>query len=203
MDLPVIRVIGFREEYIKTPGTEGVKTREWVSYAPVHNINATTSELVHTLIPPEHLKNDDEGTKMGYMQAVWRQIEPAYKAWKSNTEIPVDGTPLGAWSGVNAAQADVLRQNGIRTVEEVAAMTESQINKIMLPQPRMMKLQAVEYLESRKGDAVASRIAAAEEKSAALEALVAELMEARKVEPVAEEKPRRGRPPKHEVEEAA
>lgn len=198
LERPVIRVIGFRNEYLKRPGTPDVITREWVSYAPIHNINAVTNELVHTLIPPEELKNDDEGTKMGYMQAVWSQIEPAYKAWKSGSEVPVDGTPLGAWAGVNAAQADVLRQNGIRTVEEVAALTDSQLGKIMLPQPRLLKLQAAEYLESRKGDAIASKIAAVEEQNAALKAQLEEA-----IARLSEDKPRRGRPPKNEVEEAA
>lgn len=200
MDRPVIRVLGFREEYVKKPGSQEVKTREWVRYAPTHAVNAITEELVHTLIPPEHLRNDDEGTKMGYMMAVWSQIEPAYKAWKSGTEAPVDGTPLGAWAGVNAAQADVLRQNGIRTVEEVAAMTESQLGRVMLPQPRLLKLQAAEYLESRKGDAVASKIAAVEEQNAALKAQLEEA-----IARLSEDKPapRRGRPPKAEIDEAA
>lgn len=171
MDRPTIRVLGFRTTYHKRPDSVELVARDWVRYAPLHDINTVTEEMVHLLRPKDDWADDeDRGLKMGYMASIWTQIEPAYRAWKTGTEVPASGIPLSAWAGVTADQADVLRRSGVRTVEEIAGLTEGQIGKIMLPGVRSMKRMAAEFLESRKDSETASKVTALEEQNAALKA---------------------------------
>lgn len=205
-DLPNIVVIGFRTEYRAVPGKPELVAREWVKYAPRHAPGLINEDMVHTMIPPDNgLPRDDEGLKMGYMEAVWRQIAPHYKAWKEGTEVPLDGTPLAAWSGVSPAQAEVFRAHKVRTVEDIRDMTEGQMGRIQLPNLRMIKTQAGEFLASRDKTEQAGRIAAVEEQNAALQAQLEEMAKIVAGQRDDAEKPKRGpgRPRKEDIEEAA
>lgn len=207
-ELPNIHVIGFRVEYRRVAGQADLVPREWVKYAPRHAPALINEEMVSTLIPPENgIDRDDEGLKMGYMNAVWKQIEPAYRAWKEGTEVPLDGVPLGAWAGVSPAQADVFKQHKIFTVEDVRDMTEAQITRIALPGLRSLKTQAGSYLEGRDKTEQAGRLAAIEEQNAALRAQLEEMAEliASRDDDAEIAPKRRGRPRKEavETEEAA
>lgn len=209
MDKPTVRVLGFRTTYHKRKDSAELVPRDWVRYAPVHDINTVTEEMVNALRPPENgLERDDEGLKMGYMQALWSQIEPHYLAWKQGTEVPANGIPLSAWAGVTAEEAEVFRKAGVRTVEEVSTMTEGQLNRVMLPGIRAKKQLAAEFLASRDSTANASKITALEEQNAALQAQIAQMAKAvseLRGAPVDDSPVKRGpgRPKKAEVEEAA
>lgn len=61
---------------------------------------------------------------------MWDIVEPHYEAWKKGNELPEDGTALAAWNGVNAEQADVLKAQGIRSVEDLAMVPDSMIEKL-------------------------------------------------------------------------
>jgi hypothetical protein len=209
--IPSIRILGFRTTYHKRPGMTELQPREWVKYAPMHDPNAMTEEMIKYLIPPEDgLETDggrDKTLKVGYMKHMWAQIEPSYKAWKEGTQVPLDGTPLASWAGVTPEQIDVLRVSGIRTVQNVANLTEGLINKIMLPGLRQLKQTAVEYLDSRAATAQAEEMADLKAKLEMLTQMMAEKQDAEAVEGTEEKVVKRGpgRPPKAkpEQEEAA
>jgi hypothetical protein len=198
--LPSVRVIKFRTTYHKVPGQQELVARDWVTYSPMHDPKSTTEEMIKVLMPPEEVTEEEQNKAEKYflMRELWKQIEPGYNAWKKGLEIPVDGTPLSAWAGVTPEQIEVLRPAGVRTVQNLANMTEAQMGKIMLPGIRNLKSTAIEYLSSREKTAQAEEVADLKSKLEVLTQMMAE----RQDEEVAVKRGP-GRPPKAKVEEAA
>ncbi|HPG23166.1 MAG TPA: hypothetical protein PLH75_10295, partial [Amaricoccus sp.] len=97
------------------------------------------------------------------------------------------GTPLAAWSGLTQAQAEALRRIHILTVEGVRDMTEAQIGRLNIPNPRALKVMAADYLDGRDKAGLIEEMQRLREQNEAMLAMLAEK------DP---EKPRRGRPPK-------
>lgn len=201
---PVIRVIGFSTTYERLakrgtdPLNEDIDPKgylldrkgnrilenvavDWVTWAPVGGVLSTqTTDRIKSIRPDDSmLRNDSSGTKGAFMRARWAQIEPAFNAWKGGQEIPLNGTPLGAWPAVNAGQVDVLRHYGIRTVEEVSGLSEAQIERITLPGMRDLQRQARTFLDnSDRADSAKreadkdSQLEAMKERLAEMEALL-------------------------------
>lgn len=189
---PLIRVLGFKTAYENLPvkgdpqkekcdrkgykldasGSRVMALQEevYVTYAPSHSpINTQTTERVRLLYPdPSRMGDDQDGEKLRYMSAVWSQIEPAYEAFKTGKDIPINGTPLGVWSGISPEQAEIFRNNGIRTVEEVRDLTDSQGERIRLPNIRDLRKQAGLFLENTDA-------AKAAEREAQKDAIIAEM----------------------------
>lgn len=176
----MLRILGFETRY-KKDGT----AVDWVEYTSRDAITETgsythtTSARVSDLRPPEEIDNDNAGLRMAAMQARWAQIGPAYEAWKTGQELPEDGTPLGAWSGVTPGQAKALRDIGIATVEAVRDLPESVIAKPPFPGLRDLKRLAHDWLEGRSLAAVTAENASLRERMEAMEAMLAEQMTAK------------------------
>jgi len=181
-----IRAVEFRTNYsnaqkpvdevLLAPSGEGhLKTQTWHRVEKLRPVDTND----------DRQRNSDTHVAM---TARWSVIEPAYKAWKAGTEIPENGTPLAAWSGVSPDIATLLRNMSIRTVEDVRDMSESAFTKLPVPNARKLPQLAREFLEGADSATKDARIADMEERMAAM----ADMLEAQKVE----EKPRRGRPPK-------
>jgi hypothetical protein len=112
---------------------------------------------------PENIKHRDganNSEKVAYMTAIWRDIEPAYNAWREGREIPLNGTPLAAWPGITPEQAEIFRLTGIRTVEAVRDMTEMQRGKVRLPHAKDLQELAKAFLENTDAAKAAQREAA-------------------------------------------
>lgn len=172
---PMIIVQGFSVTY--RLGKDGRQEPvEWVQYAPAHDPTGTSTKVrVKELIPPGELPRDDGGTKLDFMHLKWKQIKPAYDAWKKGIEIPLDGTPLAAWAGVTPEQADVLRSRGIKTVEAVRDMSESMFGKIPLPNVRALRDMAGKYLEGQTAAAAAAQLQQRDEKIGIMETMIEEM----------------------------
>lgn len=191
---PMIRVMGFKTSYehlpIKgDPVTEkcdpkgfkldasgrrltALQPEDWVTYSPAHSpLNTRTTERVRLLVPDaSKMGEDQDGEKLRFMTARWSLIEPAYEAFKAGREIPLNGTPLAAWAGVSPEQAEVLRQSGIRTIEEVRDLTDGQLDKVRLPNMRDLRKQAKLFLDN-------SDTAKAAEREAQKDALIEQMAE--------------------------
>lgn len=203
---PLIRVLGFKTTYELLPvkgdpakekcDTRGfkldasdrhIKERQqehWVTYSPSHSpINTQTTERIRHMIPdPERMGDDTDGEKLRFMSARWAQIQPAFEAFLSGQEIPLNGTPLAAWAGITPEQADGLRLAGLRTVEEVAELSESHMEKVRLPNMRDLRKQAQLFLQNSDSAKAAAReaekdatIAALLERQQAMEAMLEDL----------------------------
>jgi len=192
-----IRVLRFQTKINKVG-----KAVDWVLYAPAHGIgNMATWARVKDLIPPAEFEDDRDvqGTKMAHMRAVWSKIEPHYNSWKKGSEMPETGTPLVAWPGVTEDEVAALNRVQVRSVEELAEMGDSALDRVALPNTRSLREQARKFLAlaatAQTNDAIERMQAENAEMKAQLEAALALLAEQ------AETKPKRGRPRKEEAAE--
>lgn len=73
-----------------------------------------------------------------------------YAAWKQGLDQDTaDGTPLEKWPGVDVAQVDELRALRIRTVEHLAAVTDSALGNLG-PGWRPIRQAALDWLAAAK-----------------------------------------------------
>lgn len=206
MERPTIVVLGFKQTFERNPKT-GLMDRpvDWVTYAPVHAVQSTQiTERVDKMRPPETgLNRDDEGRKIAFLRFRWEMIERAYNAWKEGVEVPLDGTPLGVWPGINEAQANAFRSVGVKTVEGIRDLPEVLVGKVPLPSVREIVKQANLFLEARDATSTAVRQAEQESRISSLEEQLAAamaLLEQKAGEP---EKRKPGRPRKETTEAEA
>lgn len=173
-DRPTIVVLGFKSTYEKdrspTAKPGATKQVDWVTYAPYHMAAFTQiTERVDWMRPDSSkIKHDDEGKKIDFLRYRWEQIERAYNAWKEGHEIPVEGTPLAAWAGLNQAQAEAFRALGIKAVEQIATMPEAVMSRVQLPGVRDIKAQAIAFLESSDRSSTANRLTELEAQNSVL-----------------------------------
>lgn len=69
--------------------------------------------------------------------------------WKESRESPEEGTPITNWSALSPAQTKTLLDLHIRTVEDVAAMTEEAIDSLGMG-ARAIRSKAQAWLDSSK-----------------------------------------------------
>lgn len=181
-------IVGFKTEYKNNGATD------WVEIAPT----GESFERTHTWHRVKDLKpreDVDEArlSSLSYRaaQARWSRIEPAYEAYKSGQDIPLDGTPLAAWAGVTPEQAALLRGMGIKTVEGVRDMGEGATARLPFPNARKLPELAKAFLSSVSESAKDAELAMLKERLAALESAVDQ-----------PEKRGPGRPRKQETEAA-
>lgn len=169
-----LRVLKFWTKYVPRNGeTVGIDMVEYC--APGMAQRSTTVARVSDLRKVrETIDPDDVAGQMARDR--WSIIGPLYDAWKTNQEIPANGTPLGAWSGITQEQADVMRQYGLRTVEDVADATDSVISRVPLPGARTLQTLAKNFLGSRDQARVAEDMALKDQEIASLKADHEEMM---------------------------
>lgn len=143
-----VAVIKFWTKY-KPDGKGGFNGIDMVEYCAVGKANmATTVATVASLGKLLPLEPGDENMAIMMAHARWNSIKPKYDAWKQGREAPIDGTPLAAWPGITADQADFMRNMGIRTVEEIAEASDSIIVKLPFPGARELRSSAQAFLKS-------------------------------------------------------
>lgn len=149
MSAPMIAIKRFWTEYAPDPQDPAKMIGvDWVEYGPAGSLDRTSTRakiISLSALQPMH----DQGNPaivMAHMK--WDVIRPAYEAWKKGQEAPVSGTPLAAWNGVSPEQAEILRSRSIRSVEEVAALTDAHIERIALPNLRSIIAAAKRFVES-------------------------------------------------------
>jgi hypothetical protein len=180
-----IRILEFKTEY----NAEG-KATDWVRLASRSAITETGAETHATWLRVDRIRPiAGDSDKANFFRARWADIEPAYLAWKEGNEIPETGVPLAAWAGVTAEQAEVFKRFGLRTVEDVAEVSEGLVQRIPLPNVRGMREAAAGFLKSRDATKAADEIAA-------LKSQLAEAMEMAGEAKAMADKPKRGRPRK-------
>lgn len=175
---PTIVITGFRTTYERSFDEAGKPTGrkdravDWVQYSPAHMAMFQSAWERVEWMRPENIRNksdDENGSKKeDFFRYRWAQIEPAYSAWKKGHEIPIDGTPLSNWPGLNAAQAEVFRKLAIQSVEQVATLPESVMSKVQLPGIREIKAQAQAFLDAQGDAQIATRLADVEAENASL-----------------------------------
>lgn len=134
---PFIFVREFKVEYEPKPdGT--FKEVEWVAWGKkgVQNPSITNEKIATLQKYPDN--------------PIWGVIKPAYEHWKNGQKEVVDGTPLSAWSGISPELKKVLEPANIRSVEDLAKMEDSAIQRLGVPNLRRKQQEARSFLEAQR-----------------------------------------------------
>lgn len=199
--LPIL-IHRFYTVYDEDPKTKTPRARDMVEYGPIGSAGRS-----HTVERIDIIKSvrATAGANPAVREAIllWDFIRPRYEAWKTNQELPESGTPLAAWNHLTQSQAEILRVNGVRSVEDVAGLTDTHFTRIPIPNLRSIKEAANKFLESKDTNQITADLAKKDETIAALTTrldemagIIANLQQDK--EPEAD-KPRRGRPAKAEA----
>lgn len=162
-----IRVLRFWTEY-KVNADGSPRPIDMVEYGPAGGLQLRTNTATVTSLSklrPVDANSEDEAAKIAH--ARWSAIEPMYRAWKDGQEIPAQGTPFAAWTGITQQQADILKMAGLRSVEDLAEASDSVMNTIRLPGIRGLQTTAKAFLASFDKQATAMRLEKAEQEAAA------------------------------------
>jgi hypothetical protein len=135
--LPFIAVKEFRVEY--EPQSDGsMKAVEWVEWVKKGTSNpATTGDKVVRL---QKFPDDP----------IWQVLKPYYDRWKAGQTSEIDGTALGAWPGATPQLVKALEPANIRSVEDLARMEDSAIQRLAIPNLRRKQQEARGFLEAQK-----------------------------------------------------
>lgn len=119
-----------------------------------------------------------------------------YQAWKNGQEEPETGTPIRQWPVVSPAQVENLLACNVRTVEELASLSEQGVQRLGMG-GQALRQRAKSWLEaSENAGVLAEKIHTLEVENNRLNDLVKDLSET--IERLNQEKPagKPGRPKK-------
>jgi hypothetical protein len=188
------------EDNPKSPGT--TRERDMVEYGPIgQGARTRCVERIDVLSKAQKIAGANPAAMAA--KVLWDFIGPRYEAWKKNQELPETGTPLAAWNHLTPTQAEFLRVNGVRTVEELALLTDTHIHQFKIHNLRSIIEAAKKFVVSVDVNKFAGELQAKDDQLAAANAridqmaeMMAKLMEDK--QPSEEPPKRRGRPPKLE-----
>jgi len=122
--------------------------------------------------------------------AIWTIIKPYYDHWKTGQTAPIHGVPLAQLPGMPPEVVDRYRQLHLLSIEDVAQMTEGDVEKIGLG-ARDVRERAKLYLQTKPQQQASDDVAALKAQLAALQ------------EQMNKPKNKGGRPRKNPIPEAA
>lgn len=102
-----------------------------------------------------------------------REYADQYKAWKAGQSAPLTGTPLDEWPGVSQSFIDEMRGYGVRSVEQLAALSDG----IASQKPGWLtwRSKAQGWLDASSKQADIAAVAQAKAENDELKAQLAEL----------------------------
>lgn len=209
------------------PNATGGMDQEWmIDYSPGTDASLGRIQAKVRNIMPETTANgrrsriNDPHSAIGMMQRRrWEAMKPYIDAAIHGQEIPQQGHSLAVWPGLDQRRAEILRQYGIRTVEEMITMPESTLIALQskLPDIRHYLRQGKQFLEAQEASAAAAAITERDrvidtlkmansemsEQVSEMRAMMERILAAQSLGPDDEPPKRRGRPAKVEPESEA
>lgn len=196
LPITVHRFYTVYEDDPKNPGT--TRERDMVEYGPIgQGARTRATERIDILSKINKVAGANPAAQAA--QVLWAHIKPRYEAWKGNQELPESGTPLAAWNHLTPTQAEFLRVNGIRSVEDVAQLTDIHIHQFKIHNLRSIVEAAKKFVTSTDVNKFAGELKAKDELIAALTSRMDQLVEmvANQTEEPTKRKP--GRQPKEQA----
>ena len=116
-----------------------------------------------------------------------------YQAWKNGQEEPEEGTPIRHWPMLSPAQVENLLACNVRTVEELATLSEQGVQRLGMGGMALRQRAKAWFDAAKNVGALAEKINALEVENKRLSELVQDQSEA--LEKLNADRPRRGRKP--------
>jgi hypothetical protein len=198
LPITVHRFYTVYEDDPKNPGT--TRQRDMVEYGPIGQGARTRAvERIDILSKANKVAGANPASMAA--QVLWAHIKPRYEAWKGNQELPETGTPLAAWNHLTPTQAEFLRTNGIRSVEDVASLTDTHIQQFKIHNLRSIIEAAKRFVDGADVNKFAGEMKAKDEQLAAANARIDQMAEMLAKLMEDKETPKRGpgRPPKEQA----
>lgn len=151
------RILKFWTKYQKRAGV--LIPVDMVEYCAIGMANRSTTVAPVSMLSKIREDVDPDNQAYAMAKGRWEVIKPAYEAWKAGNELPTHGTPLGAWAGITAEQADIIKASGLHTVEDIAEAADSVIQRIALPGMRDIHAQAKVFLSGADKSKLAADMA--------------------------------------------
>lgn len=164
------------ETLLRRSPTGELEDVDMIHYAPKGDAKSLIIREVKKM--KKVLPIEECGDNLAYIRAnrLWFVIQPNYEHWKTNNALPEDGTPLAAWAGVTQAQAQVLRNAGLRTVEDVAEASDIVLSKTGLANVVVLRDQAQRYLKTEDTAKASAQMTTLEAENKELREQMAEMM---------------------------
>jgi hypothetical protein len=175
-----VTAITFWTDYEPDPNDPTqMRAVEWVKWGKRGDFGSSANvDKVNRVRLPLRQTRDDGSPEPN---PVWLAIEAQYDAWKKGLEVPVGGTPLEAWSALTKSQAQAFKGAGFSCIEHIAAMEDSHMQKVRLPDTRRLRDLARAYVAHRDQSApIEAKMAAQQSELDAMRAELAEATEALK-----------------------
>lgn len=147
---PAIIPLTFWVDYEPQPDGK-MKEVERVEWTRKGTQNATTRETVERL------------SRKGVDNPIWAALKPYYDHWKQGLAAPVDGTPMAAWPGATPQLVKALEPFHIRSVEDLATLTDGTMDKVPVPGIRGLRQNAKAFIEAQRTTAVVAADLAAKD----------------------------------------
>jgi len=127
------------------------------------------------------IREQNERARNGLIPPEWaKHFENAYRLWKEGETVPDSGTPIKGWSIISPAMQETLVHSGIRTVEDLAIIGQSELMHVGMGAIGLQQ-KAQAYLDTAKDRGViAEEVAGMKQKIADLTELVGRLIEQNK-----------------------
>ena len=125
-----------------------VREDDWVEYGQVGMADRSKTVDRVSRLRGVQPSGDMQNPAIRLAAMRWASIEPAYEAWKAGQEMPTTGTTLAVLNTLPAEQADFLRSKGVKTVEDLAELTDTHIERMKIQGLRAYIAQARRYLEA-------------------------------------------------------
>lgn len=146
-DVPQIVVLRIWKDHVPADDKGNYKEVERVEWAKKGTNGATTTEKISRLSKPG---------RNGEINPVWEVVKPVYERWKQGQAEPLAGTPLDTWPAVTKGQVDHLRMLHVLTVEDVAEMNESAMERFGMG-ARVIRDKARSFIQAKQGEAVVAQ----------------------------------------------
>ena len=145
-----IRDVKFSTQFRDNPDGGDPIPEDYFEWTVVgENYNAVTQGRIKSLMPTQ---------KHPFGSLEWAKVEPLYTAWKANREAPIDGTPIETWNGFSRDEAAHLERTfSIRTLEQVAAMSDGQMARCQIQDIRNRIKAIVLFLDANRNSAQIER----------------------------------------------
>jgi ATP-dependent helicase/DNAse subunit B len=147
---PNVMPVKFWTDYVPDPEKPGkFKARDMVRWAKRGDLTSSAMDEAIDRLRKPMTETDDTGNALE--NPVWTAVKEAHARWKAGEELPENGTALEAWPGVDKGQVTALKHSHIRTVEDLAALPDRDIDKIKLPDARKLRDLAKAFVANMGG----------------------------------------------------